>query len=1006
MRDTDRGLYVPPHDPSSRRSATYAYGPYADAPQALGFKSTISAPHVHGQALEALSQYLTRPAARALDVGSGSGIMLAYFSRMVPAGGLVVGVEIVKQLVPKSVESLLQDGILIEHPPPPPPPPNPPPPTTTTAAPPIDERVPVSVFACDACSFDFSSPLLPPSLLFDAIHVGAASSSVPAALLRRLAVGGRMVIPLGDRERQVLTAVDKICEGDIAMTPIANSRYVPLQRIDSDDDQSSSKAFGHRKLKYDGERKRNTDVPSTVEGQTAAATTHNPTSTLPPGNPPDYDARYRKGYAYGTTPSTFLVSALSSVLPPSPTPLSVLSIGEGQGRNVCHLATLGHSCLAVDSSSVGLSKARALAFRLGVSALVSTQFCDVSSSSFEPGVESFDVVLDVFCPLPAVSRRAVHDKCYRALRPGGVFIVQCFSPRQRQAAEGDGRPFAAGPSDATAYVDHEELRQYFGAISEDAATVLLAREVDGALEEGKFHRGRAITTEFVVKKAVAGTTTMTTTTTTTTTTTRAAAAAAAATTSTCFRDAVDEVFEEASSLAIDDDIETIAANTLSSFIKSQPELRHTSEPPSDQFLFCAPASLRISCDFASRHGVCRYCWLPRSECLCGEFDRLFNSITSSSSARPTSPPESSRIRWIVFSHPNEFLRATSTAKIAAQLLGEDCEFLVFGASRHHDRLRDIVSSGQPISILFPGYLEDSLTVEEALKEGRASIAGKRVAENFSEEEPKATPEGARTPSSSQAAPPVHFVLVPDGSWFNAKALVAFMQRLLATRSVPLPSKPFVRLDDGPIAAYTSPLIEALNAGSGRGRVSTLEAMAFFLEEASGGELAGAHPRLDLGACGKVLQPLVSYVHRLNSSSLGVSCLSSSQRSPSVPALTRSLEALVAAYVSSSSSSASLAPLGLRRCGVCGATMSTAQRMLAHLSGRRHCEAVANLILEGEGEGEEGALASGDLEDEKLRRLFDKYSTRALEEGARDPPDFAMAVFQSVKDRQQRADTAK
>jgi hypothetical protein len=39
----------------------------------------------------------------------------------------------------------------------------------------------------------------------------------------------------------------------------------------------------------------------------------------------------------------------------------------------------------------------------------------------------------------------------------------------------------------------------------------------------------------------------------------------------------------------------------------------------------------------------------------------------------------------------------------------------------------------------------------------------------------------------------------------------------------------------------------------------------------------------------------------------------------------------------------------------------------------------------------------------LRTLFDKYSTEALQATARDPPDFAMAVFQIAKDRMASAE---
>ncbi|MEE6476159.1 hypothetical protein FKM82_010998 [Ascaphus truei] len=55
--------------------------PYMDSPQAIGYQATISAPHMHAYALELLHDQL-HEGAKALDVGSGSGILSACFARM------------------------------------------------------------------------------------------------------------------------------------------------------------------------------------------------------------------------------------------------------------------------------------------------------------------------------------------------------------------------------------------------------------------------------------------------------------------------------------------------------------------------------------------------------------------------------------------------------------------------------------------------------------------------------------------------------------------------------------------------------------------------------------------------------------------------------------------------------------------------------------------------------------------------------------------------------------
>ena len=76
-----------------------------------------------------------------------------------------------------------------------------------------------------------------------------------------------------------------------------------------------------------------------------------------------WDRRYyRDEYVYGTEPNDFLRS-MADRIPEGP----VLCLAEGEGRNAVHLAALGHHVLGVDSSAVGLKKARDLAKAKGVS---------------------------------------------------------------------------------------------------------------------------------------------------------------------------------------------------------------------------------------------------------------------------------------------------------------------------------------------------------------------------------------------------------------------------------------------------------------------------------------------------------------------------------------------------------------------------------------------------------------------------------------------------------------
>ncbi|KAH8858175.1 Protein-L-isoaspartate(D-aspartate) O-methyltransferase [Schistosoma japonicum] len=79
--------------------------PYEDRPSSIGYGATISAPHMHAYALEALKDHL-KPGAHALDVGSGSGYLTACMALMVGPTGVAVGIEHVDKLTDFSLSNV------------------------------------------------------------------------------------------------------------------------------------------------------------------------------------------------------------------------------------------------------------------------------------------------------------------------------------------------------------------------------------------------------------------------------------------------------------------------------------------------------------------------------------------------------------------------------------------------------------------------------------------------------------------------------------------------------------------------------------------------------------------------------------------------------------------------------------------------------------------------------------------------------------------------------------
>ena len=185
-------------------------------------------------------------------------------------------------------------------------------------------------------------------------------------------------------------------------------------------------------------------------------------------------------YVYGEKPNDFLVEAVKQ-LPPSS---SVLSIGEGEGRNAAFLAKRGHKVTAVDQSEVGLRKAQKLALSQGCS--IETAVADLEDYQF--GEHQWDAVVSIFCHTPNMLRMSLYRSIKAGLKVGGIFIVEAYAPEQ--LARGTG-----GPKEIDNLVSLDELLTEFSDFE-----IVHAQATTRLITEGQFHQGLSDITQFIGSK--------------------------------------------------------------------------------------------------------------------------------------------------------------------------------------------------------------------------------------------------------------------------------------------------------------------------------------------------------------------------------------------------------------------------------------------------------------------------------------------------------------------------
>lgn len=206
------------------------------------------------------------------------------------------------------------------------------------------------------------------------------------------------------------------------------------------------------------------------------------TTPSPVANPAAFwDSRYGEpGFAYGEQPNDFLREQATALAPGE-----ALCLAEGEGRNAVHLALLGHRVLAQDLSAVGLAKAEALARSRGV--MIETSCGDLAA--FQPASQSVDLVVAIWMHLPPPLRAEVLARAVAALRPGGLLILEAYTPRQLELGTG-------GPLQRELLWEPEALRNELAGLE-----LPVLQERRRWIEEGPYHHGDSAVLQILGRKS-------------------------------------------------------------------------------------------------------------------------------------------------------------------------------------------------------------------------------------------------------------------------------------------------------------------------------------------------------------------------------------------------------------------------------------------------------------------------------------------------------------------------
>lgn len=199
-------------------------------------------------------------------------------------------------------------------------------------------------------------------------------------------------------------------------------------------------------------------------------------------NAPYWDTRFAgEDYRFGTDPNQFLVSCRDLIGESG----RVLCVADGEGRNSVWLAAQGLEVEAFDVSPVGVAKARRLASERGVT----VRFHVADADGWDWPQEAYDVVAAIYIQFasPALRRR-IFERVARALRPGGLFLLEGYRVEQLEYGTG-------GPKVPDQLYTESQLRSELSAFTLESVV-----SYDAVIAEGAAHSGMSAVIDVVARR--------------------------------------------------------------------------------------------------------------------------------------------------------------------------------------------------------------------------------------------------------------------------------------------------------------------------------------------------------------------------------------------------------------------------------------------------------------------------------------------------------------------------